>query len=497
MKKILSTTIIALIVLIGLTVSVNAAAVTTQEGFMTAVENKEKFSIAKDITIVLENDITIANEVTIGAFSGKGNTVTLDLNGHTVKFDGSSAYFYVQNTGTLEIKDSVGGGKITNAGATNSKSYIIQVKGNIIINGGTIENAIASKTALYIQNGDKKQATCVLNEGTILNSYDKSGRAIQVGKDATFTMNGGKVINKATGTAGTVPAIEGQSGKIIINGGTIESEGTGIYSTVEVLITGGTIDAGWFAFEGRDITVAPAEGKTVKVSAGEITEDAVAKEKAAIFKTMGKAPALPDAKNEILGGEFKAPRVIATSSLDDENAVISGGTFTADVSEYLDEDAIYAEDEDGNMTVFVPVELDAPANLKWDETTAKWDAVSNATGYTVILYNGDQIIEVFSLKDTKLDLNKYITKEDGKYNFAVFAEGDGKVYLDSQIAASEVYVFPTEGGEGTAEQQPEEDKKDETPKTGAMDIALYVLGAIALVSVVGTVKAKKPGKYSK
>lgn len=40
-------------------------------------------------------------------------------------------------------------------------------------------------------------------------------------------------------------------------------------------------------------------------------------------------------------------------------------------------------------------------------------------------------------------------------------------------------------------------EKDETPKTGALDITLYVLGTIALVSVVGVVKAKKTGKYSK
>ncbi|MBQ4282601.1 MAG: hypothetical protein IJB96_01580, partial [Lachnospira sp.] len=30
--------------------------------------------------------------------------------------------------------------------------------------------------------------------------------------------------------------------------------------------------------------------------------------------------------------------------------------------------------------------LEAPANLRWEGTTAKWDAVSNATGYTVYLY---------------------------------------------------------------------------------------------------------------
>ena len=70
--------------------------------------------------------------------------------------------------------------------------------------------------------------------------------------------------------------------------------------------------------------------------------------------------------------------------------------------------------------------------------------------------------------------------------------------MEVEVSA-EFEKIPEEVKEEVKEEPKVEEKveKDETPKTGAMDIALYVLGAIALVSVVGTVKAKKPGKYSK
>ena len=494
MKKFLSITIIAIIALIGLTVVVNAAAVTTQEEFMTAVDSNVKFSIEKDLTIKLEENITITNEVTIGTWGSKSNTVTLDLNGYTIKLDGSSAHFYVQNTGTLIIKDSADGGKITNEGATNSKTYNVYVKGNCQIDGGTIENTIASKQALYI-NGDTKQANCIMNGGTIKNTWDKSGRAVVIGGKGIFTMNGGKIENKAPGGDGLVPAIQG--GEVVITGGTIESAGTGIQSSsTNVKITGGTIKADNYGLQTLYAIIEPAEGKEVNVSAGK-----------SVFRLNTAISA--DKGNQIMGGNFDAPELKTGSQ---SNVEVYGGSFNIDVSEFMDEDSVQIDDENGNKIVVVPVELDTPTNLKWDGTKATWDAVPNATSYVVIVSDEHgQITEDITVEDTSIDLVEYLTDENKEYIFVVIADSDTPRYLASTGAESEIYVFPVEDNkedvteeqpgedikdeemteEGTAEQEPEKDEKDETPTTGSVDIVLLVSSMIAVVSVAGIVKVRR------
>jgi len=434
-----------------------------------------------------------------------------------------------------------------------------------------------------------KEATCTLNGGTIRNSLNNGGRAVVVASYATFTMNGGKVENKGEGTYGTVPAIDG--GKIIINGGTIESAGTGVYSTVGTLITGGTIDAGWFAFEGRDITIDPAEGKTVKISAGEKTENEEAKQKAAIFKAMSK---LATSKgNQILGGEFNAPRVIATSSLDNTNAKIYGGLFKFDVSEYVptgyvvntaDKDNtkmyevkpntpsitpgelkengeieigiveelkeeledIFEKEIDKNETlkealaagksvnIHVQMERLEEDKIKAKEIKALRDAAKNqkiAKIYDITLVmkaDGtqiDTISEISSKLKFKVLIPEDLLKDNRTFFMYRYHEGEngGEVEkLTGELDEENYFTFesdkfstyalayedkieePTAGGEGTAQQKPVEDRKeeteiksdkkeekDETPKTGSVDVVLFVSIMIAFLSVAGIVAVKK------
>lgn len=305
--------------------NVMAADVKTQEEFYTAIENGAKVDIKSSLNIKLEHDVTITSKVTIGAFSGNEVSMTIDLNGHKINLNGSTAQLYVQKKGKLIVEDSTGNGLITNAGATGYNPYPVQIAGNCEINGGTLENTLSSNYALYIQN---ETSTCTLNNGTIINSYDKGGRAVYINK-ATFIMNNGKVENKAAGSDGLVPAIEGH--KVIINGGTIDAAGTGITATgSNVEITGGTIDAGWFGLHTRYATVNPAEGKQVNINAG----------RAAIIAystpTDGKG-------NKIYGGTFVAPELMESKYVSDAtNVEIHGGVFTSDVSDYV-VDGKYAE----------------------------------------------------------------------------------------------------------------------------------------------------------
>ncbi|MDO5415442.1 MAG: LPXTG cell wall anchor domain-containing protein [Bacillota bacterium] len=293
-------------------------------------------------TYKLTKNVTLTNNVTIGAWSGSTSTLTLDLNGYTVKLTGSkNNILYVQNSGKLIIEDSVGTGKITNEGVTTTTNYVIQVKGSCEIKGGTIENTLSSGAAVHVQ-GETKQASCILNGGKILNSYASGAKAVNVASKAIFTMNGGIVESKATGTGGETSAING--GLIEIAGGKIVTPGTAVESNNDVKVTGGEIEAGTYAFKTNKLVVDPAEGKTVDVSAG-----------VSVFN-----PLLNNSNNNsIKGGNFDAPMLSKPCEYDDSVVGVTGGTFKngneiMDVKEFIGGELI--QDASGAV-----VEKPAPA----------------------------------------------------------------------------------------------------------------------------------------
>jgi len=294
-----------------------AEIVTSAEQFVTAVEEGKSVEIRKNLEIKLQKDITVTNKVTIGVSSGQEASVTIDLNGHKINLDGSNAQLYVQTKGKLIVNDTVGNGLITTGESTTSPSYSIHIKGSCEINGGTLENTVANKYTLYIQD---KTSTCTLNNGTIINSYDKGGKAVY--NKGTFVMNGGKVVNKAAGNPGYAAGIEGQT--IIMNGGEIEAAGTGIVATgASVEITGGTINAGWYGLLTRYATINPAEGKEVTITAGK-----------AILCAYDALSNDPGVWNKIYGGNFNAPILIKPySGHVGNNLEVYGGTFILNPSE--------------------------------------------------------------------------------------------------------------------------------------------------------------------
>jgi len=271
-------------------------------------------------TCTLTADITVETRLSFAA----RKTITIDLNGHTIKLEGSSTQMFVLANGTLIIEDSVGEGKITNADSTAGSQYPIQVAGSLVINGGTLENARPNLYTVYVQSAT---STCTLNDGTIINSYNKGGKAVY--NKGVFTMNGGKVESKAAGSDGLATAIEGHSVKI--TGGTIEAAGTAITATgSNVEITGGTINAGWFGLHTRYATINPAEGKEVNITAG----------RAAIIAY--SAPAAGKG-NLIYGGNFDAPVLMESKYVSDPtNIEVYGGTYSVDVNDYV-VDGKYAE----------------------------------------------------------------------------------------------------------------------------------------------------------
>ena len=125
--------------------------------------------------------------------------MVLDLAGHTVTVsdegDGNYAYFVNSSNASLVIEDSVGGGKITNAGTTDRMSTLIQVNsGSFELKGGTLENTSSMGYALHLNSS----STATLSGGTVVNTAS-GGHAAFVNSSARLTMTDGEIKNTVNG----------------------------------------------------------------------------------------------------------------------------------------------------------------------------------------------------------------------------------------------------------------------------------------------------------
>ena len=160
---------------------------------------------ADEVTVTLLADVAISESI---ALTG---TVTLDLNGKTITGtdSGTASFGLITNRGTLTIKDSVGGGKITliatNNRGWNAYSSVISNNpgGKLIVESGIIEHLGGTDMAYGIDNltnGKGTYAETVINGGTVKSTY-RAIRQFLNGIEAQniLTVNGGIIegTNKA------------------------------------------------------------------------------------------------------------------------------------------------------------------------------------------------------------------------------------------------------------------------------------------------------------
>lgn len=175
-----------------------------------AAKNGGEVTLSKDV--VLEEPLTISN----------GKSMLIDLAGWTISSEKecTASYSLIVNNGTLTIKDSKENGKITfkdlgQGGGSTFGSYVIENRGLLIINGGTIEH-----------------------QGTI-NALDQHNTNIPIQNYAgRVIVNDGKMVSKDFRSLRDFTA----GGQIEINGGIFEGQvwmqGLGSGST-SLTITGG------------------------------------------------------------------------------------------------------------------------------------------------------------------------------------------------------------------------------------------------------------------
>ena len=182
------------------------ARVTTESALRTALENGVS-------GIVLGEDIDINTALNVTS------TLTLDLNGCTLRMTGNTRVFYVYNNATLTIQDSSAAksGTITGGNAGDGGGVYIgdnSSEGHLVMTGGTITGCATDPyrgggrgggvfvfKGSFTMSGTAKITNCTAVWG---------GGVVVHTRSSKFTMNGGEISDcKASQTGGGVCLISG------------------------------------------------------------------------------------------------------------------------------------------------------------------------------------------------------------------------------------------------------------------------------------------------
>ena len=144
-------------------------------------------------TVKLERDVSIANEYNLNS----NRTLTIDLNGHTIKGVGDSAdyIFNISGGGSLTVKDSseAKNGKIlvTRVYEDYEEVIIVNEGGKLTLDSGTLQgNEDDDCRLIAVESG-----TFIMNGGSVTgNTYNGDGAGIYI-NEGSFTMNGGSISN--------------------------------------------------------------------------------------------------------------------------------------------------------------------------------------------------------------------------------------------------------------------------------------------------------------
>jgi len=188
--------------------------------------------------------------------------VVLDLNGKTIDYVANdSGGKVIENTGTLEIKDTASNGKITTSTITNygniiyntgnfilnsgkievagsSSANAIFIAGNVTINGGEITNAHSGNSGIFILSGNLKFTNGNINvEGYGI--YNNAGKVEINNGNIKSNLHSAMYNNSTNGNSTDNPVIK-------ITGGTLSSNSCAIYNPITnttIYITGGNLSS--------------------------------------------------------------------------------------------------------------------------------------------------------------------------------------------------------------------------------------------------------------
>lgn len=378
-------------------------------------------------TIKLNSDVELKTK---GLIIGTDKEITLDLAGYVISgvLENVGASALIANNGYLTIEDSSTDktGKITNqaknpdneweAGFPAYANNTITNSGNLIINGGRIENTTDGRGASYVidNNSGNRDAVVIVNKGHIINP--NGNFAIRQFANSTVnknsvTINGGIV----EGTRAVWIQLPGSSGQeklaeLTVNGGTLKSTDKGeggynlaVYSytfgdsfaKTKITITGGTFD-GDVALTGGS-PKAPME--TVEVS------------NEAIFLGQRGVFSYANVVNETQNNGYTTIQAAIDAAADGDTIQIAAGTY--------DESVVVPEEKVRSITILgansdtIPTSSEVDGTIITGGMTFGRDISTNPTiekSITVkgITFSGGSGLIFKDIRNVTVENNKFI-----------------------------------------------------------------------------------------
>ena len=286
-------------------------------------------------TVTILADVTLENSLTIAA----GQTIVLDLNGHTVTGSPktAAAYAVILNNGNLTVNN---GSIVCECTLPASTSYAVNTitnTGILTVNNVTIENSGNSGQIGYgiDNNSTSNDAILTVNGGKIVakgNYYDGIRQFCNnLTKSNSVTINGGDVSsiwmqNPSDGAGAT--NTKDVVGSLAINGGTI----SGVYlepsTNFTCSITDGNIGTVYYfqTAEGRDLTGFITGGTFGSDPSAFVAKGFTATEKDGVWTVATAAAKIGDNYYATLADAFNA------AQSGDEVEILTAGTYTLSTS---------------------------------------------------------------------------------------------------------------------------------------------------------------------
>ena len=217
----------------------------------TATDLQKKIDAGKSVKLTKNIDINTALNVT--------STLTLDLNGCTLRMTGNRSVLCVYNGATLTIQDSSAAksGTITGGNAGDGGGVYIGdnlSEGHLVMTGGTITGCATDSS-----RGDGRGGGVFVFKGSFTMSgtaritnctADWGGGVVVHTGSSTFTMNGGEISDcKASNTGGGVCLVGGAWFEM--TGGTIRNCTDGSVESSAIYMDPGTMKAHGGTVEGN------------------------------------------------------------------------------------------------------------------------------------------------------------------------------------------------------------------------------------------------------
>ena len=220
-----------------------------------------KVSTADDLQSNIDagNSVKLTKNIDINTALNVTSTLTLDLNGCTLRMRGNTSVFYVYNNATLTIQDSSAAksGTITGGNAEDGDGggVCVEAYATLEMTGGCITGCRAEDGGgVYIDNN----ATLKMTGGCITDCHASYGGGIY--SYGNLYMGGTAKIEKCTSNGGSYDAIWNKGGDMYADGGTVDgtvnNQGTIKHSEGAVDVTvfngavynqqAGTIEAGMY-----------------------------------------------------------------------------------------------------------------------------------------------------------------------------------------------------------------------------------------------------------